>query len=63
MFKSFSHSHKGTLEAEREREQQHNQSEETHRPKDEQRNHRCNSIFYVTERLPHLLPPLFLIGP
>src|SRR5215210_2443828 len=51
-----------SLEAEREREHQHNQTEETHRPKDEQHNYRCDRVFYVTEWLLHLLSPLFLIG-
>jgi hypothetical protein len=65
MFKSLTHSHKGnprSLEAECEREQQHNQAEETHHCKDEQRNYRCHRIFYMTEWLLHLLSPLFLIG-
>ena len=62
MFKSLSRSHRGTLEAECERESQHNQAEEAHHCKDEQHNHRCNRVFYVTEWLVHLLSPLFLIG-
>jgi hypothetical protein len=52
----------GTLEAERERQQQYDQTEETHHPKGEQRNYRCDRVFYVTEWLAHLLSPLFLIG-
>jgi hypothetical protein len=62
MFKSLSRSHRGTLEAECERESQHNQAEEAHHCKDEQRSYRCNRVFYVTEWLVHLLSPLFLIG-
>ena len=46
---------KGILEAEREREHQQDQAEETHRPKDEQHDYRCDRIFYVTEGLLHLL--------
>jgi hypothetical protein len=53
----------GTLKAECEREHQHNQAEETHRPKDEQRYYRCDRVFYMTEWLAHLLSPLFLVGP
>src|SRR5215213_11381345 len=53
---------RGTLAAECEREQQHNQAEETHHCKDEQHNYRCNRVFYVTEWLVHLLSPLFLLG-
>jgi hypothetical protein len=53
---------RGTLEAEREREQQHNKAEETHHPKGEQRNYRCDRVFYMTEWLAHLLSPLFVIG-
>jgi hypothetical protein len=45
----------GTLEAECERQQQYDQTEETHHPKDEQRNYRCDRVFYVTEWLAHLL--------
>ena len=45
----------GSLEAEREREPQHNQTEETNHPKDEQRNYRCNRVFYMTQWLVHLL--------
>jgi hypothetical protein len=52
----------GTLEAEREREHQHDQAAETHHPKGEQRNYRCERVFYVTEWLAHLLSPLFSIG-
>jgi hypothetical protein len=53
---------RGTLEAEGEREHQHDQTEEPHRPKDEQRNYRCNRVSYMMVWLPHLLSPLFLIG-
>jgi hypothetical protein len=52
----------GTLEAECEREQHQDQTEETHHPKDEQHNYRCNRVFYMTEWLLHLLSPLFLLG-
>jgi len=52
----------GTLEAEREREHQHGQAEETHRPEYEQSNYRCDRVFYVTVWLAHLLSPLFSIG-
>ena len=51
-----------SLEAEREREPQHKQTEETHHPKDEQRNYRCDRVFYMTEWLLHLPSPLFLLG-
>ena len=54
MFESLSHSQKGTLEAEREREPQHNRTEETRHPKDEQRNYRCDRVFCMTEWLVHL---------
>jgi hypothetical protein len=50
------------LEAECERQHQHSQAEETHRPKDEQHNYRCDRIFYMTEWFVHLLPPLLLVG-
>jgi hypothetical protein len=50
------------LEAERERQQQYDQTEETHHPNGEQRNYRCDRVFYMTEWLAHLLSPLFLIG-
>ena len=52
----------GTLEAEREREPQHKQTEETHHPKDEQHNYRCDRVFYMTEWFLHLLSPLLVIG-
>jgi hypothetical protein len=48
MFKSLSNSHDGNLEAEREREHEHYQAEETNHPKGEQRNYRCDRVFYVT---------------
>jgi hypothetical protein len=62
MFKSSLILTRGTLEAECEREHQHNQTEESNRPKDEQHNYRCDRVFYVTEWLLHLLSPLFLVG-
>jgi hypothetical protein len=62
MFESLSHSHDGNLKAEREREQQHDQAEDTHHAKDEQRNYRSNRVLYVTWWLAHLLSPLFLLG-
>src|SRR5215210_5993160 len=43
-FVSSSQYHKGTLEAECEREHQHGQTEETHPPKHEQHNYRCDRI-------------------
>ena len=46
---------RGTLEAEREREHQHDQAEETHHSQYEQSNYRCDRIFYVTVWLAHLL--------
>jgi hypothetical protein len=52
----------GTLEAQCEREHKHNKAEETHHSYGEQRNYRCDRIFYVTEWLVHLLSPLLLIG-
>jgi hypothetical protein len=52
----------GTLEAEREREHQHDQAEETHHPTGEQRNYRSERVLFVTEWLAHLLSPLFSIG-
>src|SRR5215207_8999064 len=46
---------RGTLKAEREREHQHDQAEETHHPQYEQSNYRCDRVFYVTVWLAHLL--------
>ena len=48
MFKSLSNSHDVNLEAEREHEPQHDQTEETHHPESEQRNYRCDRVLYVT---------------
>jgi hypothetical protein len=43
------------LKAEREREHQRNETQETHCPKDEQSYYRCDRIFYMAEWLSHLL--------
>ena len=61
-FESLSLILTGNLEAEREREQQHDKAEETYHPKGEQRDYRCERVSYVTGWLLHLLSPLFSIG-
>ena len=49
----------GVLKAECEREHQHEEAQETQPRPDEQRDHRCDRIFYVATWLVHLLSPLF----
>jgi hypothetical protein len=62
MFESLSLILTGDLEAEREREQQHNEAEETHRCEDEQRDYRCDRVSYVTKWLLHLLSSFRIRG-
>jgi hypothetical protein len=47
------------LEAEGEHEHQREQAKEAQRRAGEQREHRCDRVFYMAEWLAHLLSPLF----